>query len=117
FLILFQNSNLIHQKVPPPTERHGSPILSFIILEQFNGIRLVQSIHQSLAALSKVIRGTSLLTSEVQRLASALLEQKCPLAWQNKWEGPEDPLQYLRGLVARAAAIQVNAFTCLMCKQ
>ncbi|KAM8977653.1 cytoplasmic dynein 2 heavy chain 1 [Pelodytes ibericus] len=103
---LNQNSNLIHQKVSPPTERHGSPILSFIILEQFNAIRLLQSIHQSLAALSKVIRGTSLLTSEVQRLASALLDQKCPVTWQSKWEGPEDPLQYLRGLVARAVAIQ-----------
>ncbi|KAI2562559.1 DYNC2H1 isoform 8, partial [Pan troglodytes] len=31
---------------------------------------------------------------------------QCPLAWQSKWEGPEDPLQYLRGLVARALAIQ-----------
>ncbi|XP_053561557.1 cytoplasmic dynein 2 heavy chain 1 [Bombina bombina] len=103
---LNQNSNLIHQKVAPPTERHGSPILSFIILEQFNSIRLLQSIHQSLAALSKVIRGTSLLTSDVQKLANALLEQKCPLAWQNKWEGPEDPLQYLRGLVTRAVALQ-----------
>ncbi|XP_075054902.1 cytoplasmic dynein 2 heavy chain 1 [Mixophyes fleayi] len=103
---LNQNSSLIHQKVSPPTERHGSPILSFIILEQFNALRLLQSIHQSLAALSKVIRGTSLLTSEVQGLASALLEQKCPLAWQNKWEGPEDPLQYLRGLVSRTVAIQ-----------
>ncbi|XP_077154626.1 cytoplasmic dynein 2 heavy chain 1 isoform X5 [Ranitomeya variabilis] len=103
---LNQNSNLIHQKVSPPTERHGSPIFSFIILEQFNAIRLVQSIHHSLAALSKVIRGTSLLTSDVQKLASALLEQKCPLAWQSKWEGPEDPLQYLRGLVSRAVAIQ-----------
>ncbi|XP_068122972.1 cytoplasmic dynein 2 heavy chain 1 isoform X2 [Hyperolius riggenbachi] len=103
---LNQNSNLIHQKVSPPTERHGSPILSFIILEQFNAIRLVQIIHQSLAALSKVIRGTSLLSSEVQSLASALLEQKCPLAWQNKWEGPEEPLQYLKGLVSRAVAIQ-----------
>ncbi|XP_073414467.1 cytoplasmic dynein 2 heavy chain 1 isoform X2 [Dendrobates tinctorius] len=103
---LNQNSNLIHQKVSPPTERHGSPILSFIVLEQFNAIRLVQSIHHSLAALSKVIRGTSLLTSDVQKLASALLEQKCPLAWQSKWEGPEDPLQYLRGLVSRAVAIQ-----------
>ncbi|KAM9321467.1 cytoplasmic dynein 2 heavy chain 1 [Gastrophryne carolinensis] len=103
---LNQNSNLIHQKVSPPTERHGSPILSFIILEQFNAIRLVQSIHQSLAALSKVIRGTSLLSSEVQSLASALLEQKCPLSWQSKWEGPEDPLQYLRGLVSRTIAIQ-----------
>ncbi|XP_053164065.1 cytoplasmic dynein 2 heavy chain 1 isoform X1 [Hemicordylus capensis] len=103
---LNQNSNLIHQKVSPPSERQGSPILSFIILEQFNAIRLVQSVHQSLAALSKVIRGTSLLSSEVQKLASALLNQKCPLIWQSKWEGPEDPLQYLRAVVARALAIQ-----------
>ncbi|KAL4829789.1 hypothetical protein H8958_009079 [Nasalis larvatus] len=73
---LNQNSNLIHQKVPPPNDRQGSPILSFIILEQFNAIRLVQSVHQSLAALSKVIRGTTLLSSEVQKLASALLNQK-----------------------------------------
>ncbi|XP_072467338.1 cytoplasmic dynein 2 heavy chain 1 isoform X1 [Notamacropus eugenii] len=103
---LNQNSNLIHQKVSPPNERQGSPILSFIVLEQFNAIRLVQSVHQSLAALSKVIRGTTLLSSEVQKLASALLNQKCPLIWQSKWEGPEDPLQYLRGLVARALAVQ-----------
>uniref|UniRef100_A0A8C5YQN7 Cytoplasmic dynein 2 heavy chain 1 n=1 Tax=Marmota marmota marmota TaxID=9994 RepID=A0A8C5YQN7_MARMA len=103
---LNQNSNLIHQKVSPPNDRQGSPILSFILLEQYNAIRLVQSVHQSLAALSKVIRGTTLLSSEVQKLASALLNQKCPLIWQNKWEGPEDPLQYLRGLVARALAIQ-----------
>lgn len=103
---LNQNSNLIHQKVSPPNDRQGSPILSFIILEQFNAIRLVQSVHQSLAALSKVIRGTTLLSSEVQKLASALLNQKCPLTWQSRWEGPEDPLQYLRGLVARALAIQ-----------
>ncbi|XP_009895076.2 cytoplasmic dynein 2 heavy chain 1 [Dryobates pubescens] len=103
---LNQNSNLIHQKVSPPVEQQGSPISSFIMLEQFNAIRLVQSIHQSLASLSKVIRGTSLLSSEVQRLASALLNQKCPITWQSKWEGPEDPLQYLRSLVARALAIQ-----------
>ncbi|EPY79965.1 hypothetical protein CB1_000877044, partial [Camelus ferus] len=73
---LNQNSNLIHQKVLPPNDRQGSPILSFIVLEQFNAIRLVQSVHQSLAALSKVIRGTTLLSSEVQKLASALLNQK-----------------------------------------
>ncbi|XP_023565248.1 cytoplasmic dynein 2 heavy chain 1 [Octodon degus] len=103
---LNQNSNLIHQKVLPPSDRQGSPVLSFVMLEQFSAIRLVQSVHQSLAALSKVIRGATLLSSEVHKLASALLNQKCPLTWQNKWEGPEDPLQYLRGLVARALAIQ-----------
>uniref|UniRef100_A0A8C3BC42 Cytoplasmic dynein 2 heavy chain 1 n=1 Tax=Cairina moschata TaxID=8855 RepID=A0A8C3BC42_CAIMO len=103
---LNQNSNLIHQKVSLPVEQQGSPISSFITLEQFSAIRLVQSVHQSLASLSKVIRGTSLLSPEVQKLANALLNQKCPLAWQSKWEGPEDPLQYLRSLVARALAIQ-----------
>lgn len=33
---------------------------------------------------------------------------QCPLSWQNKWEGPEDPMQYLRAVVSRALAIQVN---------
>ncbi|KAM3616881.1 uncharacterized protein V6R79_025341 [Siganus canaliculatus] len=103
---LNQGSNLIHQKVSPPAESQGSPVLSFIALEQFNAIRLVQSIHQSLAALSKVIRGTQLLTPVVQKLATALLNQECPLTWQNKWEGPEEPVQYLQAVVTRALAIQ-----------
>lgn len=103
---LNQGSSLIHQKVAPPTEGQGSPVLSFIVLEQFNAIRLVQGIHQSLAALSKVIRGTSLLTADVHKLATALLNQECPLSWQNKWEGPEEPMQYLRAVVTRALAIQ-----------
>ncbi|XP_028975291.2 cytoplasmic dynein 2 heavy chain 1 isoform X3 [Esox lucius] len=103
---LNQGSSLIHQKVAPPTEGQGSPVVSFIVLEQFNAIRLVQGIHQSLAALSKVIRGTSLLTADVHKLATALLNQECPLSWQNKWEGPEDPMQYLRAVVARTVAIQ-----------
>lgn len=51
-------------------EQQGSPISSFITLEQFSAIRLVQSVHQSLASLSKVIRGTSLLSPEVQKLAN-----------------------------------------------
>ncbi|XP_047247257.1 cytoplasmic dynein 2 heavy chain 1 isoform X2 [Girardinichthys multiradiatus] len=103
---LNQGSSLIHQKVEAPTEGQKSPILSFIALEQFNAIRLVQNIHQSLAALSKVIRGTQLLTPDVQKLATALLNQECPVTWQNKWEGPEEPMQYLRAVVARALAIQ-----------
>lgn len=40
---------------------------------RYNAIKLVQSVHASLAALSKVIRGTQLLTNDVQNLAAALL--------------------------------------------
>ncbi|KAI8773442.1 cytoplasmic dynein 2 heavy chain 1, partial [Biomphalaria glabrata] len=39
-------------------------------------------------------------------LAAALLNQETSLDWLNKWDDPEDPVQYLRGLVSRAAAIQ-----------
>ncbi|KAK3100036.1 hypothetical protein FSP39_013759 [Pinctada imbricata] len=105
---LNQGSQLIQAKVKPPGDKTGQepPIISFIKLEQYNAIRLVQSIHQSLAQLSKVIRGTQLLTKEVQNLAAALLNQETPLNWLDKWDGPEDPIQYLRGLIARAVAIQ-----------
>lgn len=41
---------------------------------------------------------------------SVLLSQ-CPLTWQNKWDGPEEPMQYLRAVVTRALAIQVTHIT------
>ena len=65
-------------KVAAPSEKSGksSPVVSFILLERYNAVKLVQSVHQSLAALSKVIRGTQLLTNEVQNLAAALLNQE-----------------------------------------
>lgn len=106
---LNQGTNLIQLKVSMPSDKSGkqSPTLSFLLLERFNGIKLVQSVHASLAALSKVIRGTQLLTSEVQKLAGALLHQETPGEWLGQWDGPEDPIQYLKGLVARASAVQV----------
>ena len=30
---------------------------------------------------------------------------KTPQSWLSKWDGPEDPMQYLRGLVGRAVAV------------
>uniref|UniRef100_A0A671UTN4 Cytoplasmic dynein 2 heavy chain 1 n=1 Tax=Sparus aurata TaxID=8175 RepID=A0A671UTN4_SPAAU len=88
------------------------PLFLFLLFQTENSLCALklyvssQSIHQSLAALSKVIRGTQLLTPEVQKLATALLNQECPLTWQNKWEGPEEPMQYLRAVVTQALAIQ-----------
>ena len=76
--IVIQGIQLIQMKVLPPAEKSGneSPIISFILLERYNAIRLVQTVHQSLAALSKVIRGTQLLNKDVQNLAAALLNQE-----------------------------------------
>lgn len=37
---------------------------------------------------------------------SCLVRVQTPMSWLSQWDGPEDPIQYLKGLVARATAIQ-----------
>ncbi len=81
-LAICQGSTLIHQKVAPPTEGHGSPVLSFITLEQFNAIRLVQ-----------VCQITSVLTNNIFYMFSEMIAtpalhcQKGKLFYENceKW--------------------------------
>ncbi|CAK8696967.1 unnamed protein product [Clavelina lepadiformis] len=100
------SSSVIHAKVEMPTLSDDSPILQFVLLERYNAIRLVQKVHQTLSALSKVMRGTQLLTKEVHQLANSILQQQTPLQWHSMWEGPDDPMQYLHALVAKTMALQ-----------
>ena len=78
FPSILQGTNLIQAKVSPPSDKSGSdsPIKSFILLERYNAIKTIQSVHASLASLSKVIRGTQLLTTEVQHMAEAVMSQE-----------------------------------------
>ena len=71
-----QGSELIMKHVSPPSDKINSPVVAFIALERYNAIRLVQTVHSSLAALNKVLKGTSLLTPSVQKLAGALLKHE-----------------------------------------
>ncbi|KFM70535.1 Cytoplasmic dynein 2 heavy chain 1, partial [Stegodyphus mimosarum] len=107
---LNQGSQIIHLQLTPPQfdkeMEEEPPVLSFIRLEYYSGVRLVQNVHSSLASISKVIRGAILLTDDIHTLATSLLKHETPNAWQNRWEGPEDPLAYLRGAMRRALAIQ-----------
>ena len=74
-----QGSELISKKVSPPSDKLDSPVLAFISLEHYNAVRLVQAVHSSLADLNKVLRGSALLTTDVQRLARALLRHEVRL--------------------------------------
>ena len=71
-----QGSELITKKVSPPSDKLESPVLAFVSLERFNAVRLVQKVHSSLASLNRVIRGSSLLSTDVHRLAGALLRHE-----------------------------------------
>ena len=50
--------------------------MALVALERYNAIRLVQTVHSSLASLNRVLRGSSLLTPAVQKLASSLLKNE-----------------------------------------
>lgn len=52
--------SVIHTKLEEPEAGGDSPVVQFILLERFNAIRIVQKIHQSLSALSKVMKGKCL---------------------------------------------------------
>ena len=76
-----QGSELINKKLALPSNKVESPIVEFIALERYNAINLIQVVHSSLAALNKVLKGSSLLTPSVQKLAASLLRHEVCLAW------------------------------------
>ncbi|XP_069679211.1 cytoplasmic dynein 2 heavy chain 1 isoform X2 [Periplaneta americana] len=108
---LNQGSGLIQMKVPVTTEgersnQTSSPVVLFVMLEYHDAVLLVQRVHKSLATLSKVIRGTVLPTSDIMQLADSIMNQQTPDVWHKQWEGPGEPMLYLRSLMARTLAVQ-----------
>ena len=59
-----------------------------------------------MASLVKVIRGTQLLDEKVNNLAKSLMRQETPGKWQKMWDGPEDPMIYIKTVVEKATAVQ-----------
>ena len=69
-------------------------------------MNLAQHIHATLASLAKVIKGTQLLTTDVEALAVALMRQQVPADWSSRWDsGPEDPVQWLTSLMSKTLAL------------
>ncbi|OON23868.1 ATPase family protein, partial [Opisthorchis viverrini] len=84
-----------------------SPVVEFLRLELNNALHLVHTVHAGLAGLSRTCRGTQLLTTALRQLAESLLHGETPDSWLAEWpEGPEDPVSFLRDLVAKAIAVQ-----------
>jgi dynein heavy chain 2 len=104
---LNQGSTLLQMKMIAPAEESISdPIKAFVQLEFYNAVNLIQFIHKSMASLVKVIRGSQLLDEKVSQLAESLMGQETPGKWQKMWDGPEDPMVYLKAVVDKATAVQ-----------
>ena len=102
---LNQGSAILHVSLSQLKESQNSPIKDFIELEYFNAVSLIQHVHKTLAAVSKIIRGTALLNEKTVKVASNLLKQQTPETWQKLWLGPEDPSSYIKTIVAKAQEV------------
>jgi len=104
---LNQGSELVKlssDQIPNPGE-NDPPLLAFLLLERQVAIKLLQLVHSDLSRISKVIRGTLLLTTDVKDNATALLKHEVPGSWCRKWEGPAAPIHWLRSLVSKTLAL------------
>ncbi|CAH8544142.1 unnamed protein product [Heterobilharzia americana] len=83
------------------------PVREFLQLELHNALQLVQSVHSSLASLSRACRGTQLVRGNLYQLANSLLKGETPDSWLSQWpEGPDEVVPFLKDLVAKANAVQ-----------
>ncbi|CAG0920502.1 unnamed protein product, partial [Notodromas monacha] len=104
---LNQGSDMHKAKLSPPDLANSDqPVTSFLQLEYYNAVLVVQSVHKSLAELSKVINGSLLLSSKAKRIAADLMQQETPGSWLSLWDGPEEPMSYLRALASKAQSVQ-----------
>ena len=105
---LNQGSNLLQLKLNPPSEESTKDaIKAFVQLEFYNAVNLIQNVHKSMASIVKVIKGSQLLDEKVATFADHLMRQVTPMKWQKMWEGPEDPMLYIKIIVEKANAVQM----------
>ncbi|KAJ3416777.1 Cytoplasmic dynein 2 heavy chain 1 [Chytridiales sp. JEL 0842] len=101
FLHLWKKLNtgidLLQKKVSQSTD--FDPIHSYIALELSNGVNLVRKIHSDLSNISKVLRGTLLLTNDMLSVATSLMKSETPKDWQTFWEGPVTPQAFIRATI------------------
>jgi len=83
-----------------------TPVDTFVAMEYLHGRTLMSLMERAVGAIARVLKGTQMLTPAVQAQAAALLRNEVPAAWDSHWEGPEDPLQYVRSAHARLVAVE-----------
>ncbi|KAJ3042257.1 Cytoplasmic dynein 2 heavy chain 1 [Rhizophlyctis rosea] len=100
---LNSGNDLLQRKVTQSTDKE--PVTTFLTLELTNALELIRRIHSDLSNVSKVIRGTMLVTNDILDIATSLMKGETPETWLSLWEGPEEPQTYLRECVTKGLAV------------
>ncbi|KAI6655602.1 cytoplasmic dynein 2 heavy chain 1-like [Oopsacas minuta] len=103
---LNKECNLITQQLfDNESNSEFSPLLDFLHFECNTALMLIQTIHLTLTSIKKVLSGTCLISQNVYNISISLMKHTVPSSWSEKWDGPNDPLQYLKIIVRKTLAI------------
>ncbi|KAL3904236.1 MAG: hypothetical protein SGPRY_011364 [Prymnesium sp.] len=89
-----------------PASTEGTPVESIVWAELRKAKLLLRAVDESLGAIGRVVRGTELLASSTMEEGSALARGAVPSKWSLLWEGPPEPVGWMRQAVARISALQ-----------
>lgn len=82
----------------------SDPLDSFLAAQQRLGDTLTTLIDKSLSGLSTALSANRTPPRDVVATAEQLMSGKVPDAWESLWEGPSDPLEYLKAVATRVTA-------------
>jgi len=85
---------------------HENPLDIFVTMEYEFSKGLAQFVNGTIGNVMKVISGAMLLSPSIQAVGTSLLRGAVPSEWSDKWEGPDNPYEWLRQLVTRALALE-----------
>ncbi|KAM7538000.1 hypothetical protein Aperf_G00000070110 [Anoplocephala perfoliata] len=97
-------SRLEEKSLRDPRE---SPILSFLHREMTGALNLIATIHNQLGLVAKFIRGTQVLSRDLDALIHALSRGEAPSTWLILWNnGPDDLSRFIKSTIAKTLALQ-----------
>ena len=105
---LNQGTNLITRKlIHTESMSDVSPLQDFINSELNRALSLVQTIHNNLTSIRKVLNGTTHLSERVNTVSNSLLRNTVPSSWADEWEdGPIEPALFLKTVVNKTLGIE-----------
>ena len=87
------------------TTNSTSPVVSALALETANATTLLQRLDTALTGLDAVLHHGRILTADIEKVGQQLMRDRVPDAWDDLWEGPEDPLRYVTRAGEQATAV------------
>uniref|UniRef100_A0A1B6E6Z8 Cytoplasmic dynein 2 heavy chain 1 n=2 Tax=Clastoptera arizonana TaxID=38151 RepID=A0A1B6E6Z8_9HEMI len=101
---LNQTTGYIKMKVPVVNEI--LPPISIFFSREFSfGVFLIQAIHNDLANISRVIKGSLLPDKDIIEFATLLMQLKTPDKWLKLWQGSTNPSLYIQSVMSKVEAM------------